>query len=234
VGKMSSLSPLTEIKKIRRKIFSVWVRKVFLKHEKNLPVLLSIAHISRMRELLRESALRKFYLTREDLFDAILAGRKSFVFLEFGVSEGRLTEYFFMKHKDQIEWWHGFDTFTGLPEPWGDLPIGTFSTGGKTPDIAQKNITWYVGKVEDFQSELESITSFRQKSIFLIFDLDLYSPSKTTWSALKDNLKSGDILFFDEAFYFDERNLIDEILQDYSIQIQYIGYTIFGVAFEIV
>lgn len=186
-----------------------------------------------MKEQARSLTEYCFYLTRERLFDSILLRQKRFIFLEFGVSEGKLTEYFFRKYKSRIDSYHGFDTFMGLPEAWGDLPAGTFSTDGKTPKINSTKVYWHVGRVEDAGQEIFRITNTKSLPKIFIFDLDLYGPSKSVWLAIKKNLNSGDILYFDEAYYYDERNLVEEILLDVGPSIQILGFTIFGVAYEI-
>ena len=33
---------------------------------------------------------------------------------------------------------YGFDTFTGLPTPWGEEPAGAYSTDGAVPNIEGK------------------------------------------------------------------------------------------------
>lgn len=231
---MGKVSRLTLAKKVKRQLFSLVLRELFLKHRKGEAILLSIAHVSRMKESLQELTENNFYLTREKLFTDLVFRKDKFVFLEFGVSEGRLTKYFFKKHYERIISWHGFDTFVGLPQPWGDLSAGTFSTNGKTPEIKSKKIHWYIGLVEDFREEITRIAHTNHFPKIFIFDLDLYEPSKSTWLAIKAHLRAGDILYFDEAFYYDERNLVAEILSEIGSSTQNIGFTLFGVAYEII
>ena len=187
-----------------------------------------------MKEQLKSQTVDSFYLTRERMFDSIIFRQEKFIFLEFGVSEGKLTEYFFHKYNSRIDSYHGFDTFMGLPEPWGDLPAGTFSTEGRTPKIDSKRVHWHIGKVEDSRELITQITNTNHLPKIFIFDLDLYEPSKSVWLAIKKNLNPGDILYFDEAYYYDERNLVEEILIDMGTSIQILGFTIFSTAYEIV
>src|SRR5262249_9392125 len=43
---------------------------------------------------------------------------------------------------------HGFDSFEGLPEAWGALPRGAYSTHGRLPDVAP-NVELHAGWFSD-------------------------------------------------------------------------------------
>ena len=65
----------------------------------------------------------------------------------------------------------GFDSFQGLPEDWGVVPKGAYSSRGRVPDI--ENSEFIVG---EFASTLSEYFSEERKMAGLInFDADLYS-----------------------------------------------------------
>ncbi|GMH86302.1 hypothetical protein TL16_g10496 [Triparma laevis f. inornata] len=56
--------------------------------------------------------------------------------VEFGVSSGRSIRMMaeMLPREKTI---YGFDTFTGLPQAWGNEPIGTYTTGGQKPAVPE-------------------------------------------------------------------------------------------------
>jgi hypothetical protein len=129
--------------------------------------------------------------------------------IEFGVAWGYLTWWWFKNCSSLIGSWHGFDRFTGLPRAWRNFAKGTFDTGGAVPNITDNRITWYVGDIESKVVELK-IDTTRSYPLIVFFDLDIFEPSLFAWEKIKSSLRSGDILYFDEAFDTDERKLLNE------------------------
>jgi hypothetical protein len=128
--------------------------------------------------------------------------------LEFGVAFGHATSWWLRHHdKSVIASWDGFDRFEGLPQNWRHLPAGTYDAGGQTPKIEDDRIAWHCGDVEDTIAKMDEnrIASGRR---FVLFDLDLYEPSKIAWDWLRPHLRTGDFLYFDESYDEDERRLI--------------------------
>ena len=214
-------------------MFSHIAKTFLLKSKRGKTILLSLAHISNMVEKLGTTPIEYFYLSREKLLSEASKSQAQFRFIEFGVFEGALAKYFMKFNSELVESWHGFDTFTGLPKDWGDLPAGTFSTGGETPKIDGMKLHWYVGLVEASKKEIGKAAREISLAKFIIFDLDLYEPSKTAWDCIEHELRPGDVIYFDEAYYYDERNLISEIIDIKQINLKIIGFTIFGVAYLI-
>ena len=122
-------------------------------------------------------------------------------YLEFGVYKGKSLEYWLTKNTNSESNFHGFDTFTGLPQDWGHVPQGHFSTEGRTPPIKDDRCAFHVGL---FQETLPGFIN-DNKDIFadrlvVNVDADLYSSTLYVLIMLTDYLKSGDILLFDEFF----------------------------------
>lgn len=171
----------------------------------------------------------KRYRTRERLWRAASAPlqRGKATVLELGVASGDATRsWLSMLRNPELEW-HGFDTFTGLPEPWirsgiQFADVGTFDAGGTPPDIADPRVTWHVGRVEH---TLPTAELDFEPPVCVLFDLDLYEPSAFALEWLTSRLKHGDLLYFDEAYDpWHERRLLDEFL-DAGHRVRTIGST---------
>jgi tetratricopeptide (TPR) repeat protein len=69
---------------------------------------------------------------------------------------------------------HGFDTFTGLPQAWGDEPAGAYSTGGVIPNM-EGDVYFHKGLFRDtispFLDELDNDAFLAYANV----DCDLYT-----------------------------------------------------------
>lgn len=152
--------------------------------------------------------------TKKDVWRAMAAlmraSGEAWHVLEFGVAWG-YAEWWWLRRHDAsvISTWDGFDRFTGLPRAWRELPEGAFDAGGRTPRISDPRITWHVGDVERTVKEVD-LDRFRSGRRLVYFDLDIYEPSKVAWDWIAPVLRTGDIVYFDEAHDIDERRLLDE------------------------
>jgi hypothetical protein len=131
--------------------------------------------------------------------------------IEFGVAWGYGTGWWLSRISDPRLRWDGFDRFTGLPRDWRDLDEGHFDAQGQTPAIDDSRVTWHVGDVEDNVANL-ALDRSTPCRLVVLFDLDIYEPSRVAWDYLRPHLQPGDILYFDEAFDADERKLLDEVV----------------------
>lgn len=165
---------------------------------------------------------------REHLWRAI-SGRldlsRPVLVLEFGVAWGYTTATWMelLGDRSDVEW-HGFDRFTGLPRAWRDHSEGAFDAGGKPPEIADRRVTWHVGDVEDTLAEVD-LSKYHGHQILVIFDLDIYEPSLFAWNELLPHLRSGDLLYFDEAMDADERRLLNGHVLTSNLRFLPIGAT---------
>ena len=161
---------------------------------------------------------------REDLWLDIIrqVNRGTFPFsvFEFGVAWGYATD-FWLGHLEhtRLNGWHGFDTFEGLPETWtrGTLiwhDAGTFSNNGEPPDITHQRLHWHQGLVEDVLPHASLERDSDERWVVLL-DLDLFSPTSYVMNHLSPQLKTGDILLFDEAYdsHNERRVIADTIAQ---------------------
>ena len=109
---------------------------------------------------------------------------------------------------------------------------GAFSTDGVPPQIKSDLLKWHIGRIEDTCTTINSLSNL-DKHFIVIFDFDLYIATKAAWEVIVNYLKSGDIIYFDEAYEADENQIIDEIIKSQQVNLQVIGYTTMGIAFQI-
>ena len=223
---------LTLQKRVKRFLFSLLVSRLFLKGSRSRVTRLSAEFVFRMNANYPTANL---YHSREKLwrsFDHDLSNDE-WVGFEFGVASGDSTRVFLkMPYIKKCVGWHGFDTFFGLPNEWGDLPKGAFSTNGIPPQIKNELIQWHVGRIESTCQEISKLKNL-DRNFLIIFDFDLYSATKAAWDVISNYLKPGDIIYFDEAYESDENQIIEEILTKGDFSLEAIGYTTMGIAFRV-
>lgn len=130
--------------------------------------------------------------------------------MEFGVAFGYTTNWWLSRYGPaDISSWHGFDRFEGLPTAWRAMPAGTFNAAGRHPLLDDPRITWYIGDVENTLDQFDFEDSINQKTLFY-FDFDLYEPTHFAWKMILPHIRVGDLLYFDEAAYTDERRVLEE------------------------
>jgi hypothetical protein len=177
----------------------------------------------------------RFRVTREGVWSDIekILGDE-IVLLEFGVASGYMTNWWMKSSIMKKNFtYHGFDSFQGLPSPWRGFDKGTFTTYGMTPDIQHDQLFWHVGLVEDSLTVdlVENIVNVSSQMI-IFFDLDLFEPTLFAYLRLRSRLKSGDILYFDEARDSDERRVLrDYVMLDFELRPLSVSYS--NIAFEI-
>ncbi len=135
--------------------------------------------------------LPEIHFNRWSMFDrAIELSDTSRPFYEYGVWMGDSFRYL-MKH---FEKGYGFDTFEGLPEDWGPVPKGTYSSFGKVPSI--KGAEFIVGEFE--HSLPKFFATPRPLASLINFDADLYASTLCALVNSKAVIDEKTILIFDE------------------------------------
>ena len=92
---------------------------------------------------------------------------------------------------------NGFDTFTGLPQPWGNEPVGAYSTGGTVPNMDGK-VHFHKGL---FGDTIRPFLEQKGPEAFLAYaniDCDLYSSTLDILEGFHGRVVPGTILVFDE------------------------------------
>ena len=223
---------LTLQKRIRRIAFSFLIDLLFLRGKRARITRLSVEFVFRVNA---EYPDAKLFHSREKLWKSFEQQFKAqeWVGFEFGVASGAATKTFLkMPYAENCLGWNGFDTFFGLPTEWGDLPKGAFSTNGEPPQIVNNLVRWHIGYIEETCEKIREL-DYLDKNFLIIFDFDLYSATKAAWDVIEDYLKTGDIIYFDEAYESDETQIIDEIKSHKRISLRVLGYTTMGIAFQV-
>ena len=223
---------LTWEKRLKRVIFSRLIERLFLQGSKSRVTRLSAQFVFSTYE---NHPNAKLFHSREHLWKSFgdTLGESEWIGFEFGVASGDATRIFMkMPYAVNCLQWNGFDTFLGLPNAWGDLPKGAFSTGGNPPLIKNTIVQWHIGLIQETCVNINSL-NFLDKKIVVIFDFDLYSATKAAWDAISKFLKAGDLIYFDEAYEADEAKIINEIIET-NLKLEIIGYTTMGIAYKII
>ena len=118
-------------------------------------------------------------------------------YLEFGVANGGSFYWWMEHHTNTDSRFHGFDTFSGLPEDWGHFKKGDMNNGNEVLQTKDTRASFYQGL---FQQTLPSfVKTFNNQNMSVVhMDADLYSSTLFTLTTLAPYLKKGDIIFFDE------------------------------------
>lgn len=155
------------------------------------------------------------------------------LFLEFGVFSGTTINHIASETENTV---HGFDSFEGLPEQWGNVAAGTFSTKGVVPetrDNVRLHIGWFNESLPKF------VEKHKEKVSFLHIDSDIYSSAKTILSCLSNQIIKGTIIVFDEYFNYPgwenhEYKAFQEFVKDNNKQYEYIAYSSKGFSVAVV
>ena len=92
---------------------------------------------------------------------------------------------------------HGFDTFTGLPQAWGNEPVGTYSTGGIIPNMEGK-VYFHKGLFSDTIPKFLDETDDHLPLAFANIDCDLYTSTCDILEAMHTRIVPGTVIIFDE------------------------------------
>jgi len=110
--------------------------------------------------------------------------------LEFGVQTGHSLELIARRLYGV-----GFDSFNGLPEPWGPYPKGMFAHHPPAIPNTRIVVGWFADTLPTF--DFTTVQPLR----LIHIDCDLYSSTKTVLEHLGPHLAPGTILVFDEYLY---------------------------------
>jgi O-methyltransferase len=145
-------------------------------------------------------------------------------YLEFGVFRGDTLRWWVNRIAEPESRFVGFDTFTGLPERWRrSEPEGTFDAQGKVPDISDRRCTFEVGLFQDTLPRYIARSDPSRRFVVQL-DADLFTSTLFVLASLARNLKSGDILFFDEfSCPIDEYRAFEEFVRSFRVKYEVLG-----------
>ena len=125
------------------------------------------------------------------------------LYIELGVWEGYSIEYFAKLFKNKESEFHGFDTFTGMPENWRHMDKGHYDQTGNTPKIEDERVKLHKGMFQDTLEKFLKNTKIDQNTKILInFDCVLYS--STLFCLFKIDKYFENYHFLFDEFYGDE------------------------------
>jgi hypothetical protein len=164
----------------------------------------------------------------------LMISPRPFVILELGVAYGDTLRLLQKLSKARFLY-YGFDSFKGLPESWRGLPKGAFSNFGPSSISYDQNdihtINFVVGWVEE--TLIDFPAPDRSALKFIMFDMDLFAPTRFAYKNLRGQINKGDYIYFDEAFDSDERLLIREyFLKDFMVEV--VGFSPLGIVFKVI
>ncbi len=139
--------------------------------------------------------------TRDDLYRHLASRLKEPIsYLEFGVWQGASIKSWCSLNKHPESRFYGFDTFDGLPEDWeSDHPKGTFSTGGKTPQIDDTRVKFIKGLFQDTLREFLSKTPLQNRLVVNV-DCDIYTATLFVLGTMDKLFSPGTIIIFDDFY----------------------------------
>lgn len=122
----------------------------------------------------------------------------AFTYLEFGVAKGASFKWWMEQCKNTQCDFHGFDTFTGLPEDWGLFKANTMTNDGDLPPLADDRGKFYKGLFQETLPGFIKKHSWSDKRLVVMMDADLYTSTLFVLTSLAPYLKKDDIILFDE------------------------------------
>jgi tetratricopeptide (TPR) repeat protein len=149
---------------------------------------------------------------------------------EFGVGSGRS-----MRMTQEILpldiQCHGFDTFTGLPQAWGDEPAGSYSTGGLVP-VLEGDVNFHKGLFSETLPPFFKQVGHEDAFVaYANIDCDLYTSSMDIFENLHGRIVKGSILIFDEyichaTWRQDEFRAWRESCKRFGWKYEYLGFSL--------
>ena len=161
---------------------------------------------------------------REDVWraalEAIGADRK-ILFLEFGVFEGESFRYFSKALTHPGSRLVGFDSFEGLPEDWGHRAMGSYSAGGKIPDIQDERASFAVGWFQDTLPPMV-FDAAQFDAVLVHLDADLYSSTLFVLTEIWRRFPKVYVIF--DEFVGDEARALYNFTQAFPAAVSFIAH----------
>jgi hypothetical protein len=162
-----------------------------------------------------------------DIFDVIAreVGDRAVLYLEFGVASGASMRCWSRLLRHPEARLHGFDSFQGLPHDWSleGHERGYFSTGGAMPDIDDARAELFPGWFA------ETLPRYRWRDhdvLVAVLDADLYDSTATALTFLRDHLRPGSYLYFDQFHHrCDELRAFSEFIDENPRELRLVATT---------
>lgn len=170
-------------------------------------------------------------------------GSQPIVFVELGVYEGESLRWWLDFNRHPASSFHGFDTWTGLPEQWRGLPAGHFAC--EQPAILDPRCKLHRGMFQERLPRWLDIHPWAVRQQVVHFDADLYSSTLYAlcrldpWFCTPGMVRGGrgTILIFDEIDREeDELGAVRDWLRSHNRRVKVLAHcdTMQRVAMEVV
>ncbi len=146
--------------------------------------------------------------------------------LEFGVEKGASLRHLAGLRGGPV---HGFDSFEGLPGDWSGTKeaAGAFTLKGQLPKVppnAELHVGW-------FDKTLPKFLGAQEGNCALIhIDCDIYVSTAVVFAQLRDRIKPGTVIVFDEYFNYPgwrahEYKAFQEFIAASGMAYRYLGFS---------
>jgi O-methyltransferase len=163
---------------------------------------------------------------RFELFDHIAqdAAERDVLYLEFGVAGGTSIRYWANLLNNPRSRLHGFDSFLGLPHRWIDgYERGALSKDGRSPEIDDTRVEFFIGW---FDQTFPTYVWTEHELLIAMLDADLYSSTVSALEFVRDRLRPGSYLIFDEFQHRgDELRAFSELLDGTEMTFRLVAAT---------
>ncbi len=174
--------------------------------------------------------------SRQSLYDHVrTCVEEPVTYLEFGVFKGDSLRHWttLLKHPDSVL--HGFDSFEGLPEDWGKVDREYLNVRGAMPHFDDSRVRlfkgWFSETLPGYVSGLKP-----HGALVIYLDADLYSSTIFVLNQLRQFIREGTILVFDEFWDREhEMRAFTEFIDEQGLEIKCLAATrtLSQVAFQI-
>ena len=177
---------------------------------------------------------RIFAGTHAMLDEALRMARPDGIVAEFGVFHGKSIRLIskMVGPNDPVD---GFDTFTGIPEQWGDEEAGSYTANNEIPERVPDNVRFHVGLFADtLPGYVASLPPPEELPVRLVnIDCDLYQGTKEVLQYLSNRIGPGSVLIFDEYLMTptwpeDEYKAFQEACEKFGWKYEYLGFSLFS------
>ncbi len=165
--------------------------------------------------------------TRESLWDHciddVVGGDRDITYIEFGVHQGYSIGRFAQRNQGKASRFIGLDSFEGLPEQWGHMELGHFSTEGRIPSVPDHRVSFIKGWFQNTYDELHAQIADRDNFV-IHYDADVYSSTLFVLTKI-DGLRRDYVAIFDEFTGHETRALYNYI-QAYNAKVTFLAKTL--------